>query len=222
MIKENLDGKKSRDNVLCECDAHFCNKTFYRQKKSLIYNEKKRYEHQFCSNKCQGEWKKEEKRLKVLADGGKVCSLCKKFKEIKYYNKSASKSDGLNNGCRDCMNDLARNNWNNPQKREHYMRNHNKRRRSYIKRNCEYVWNFLQENPCVDCGEDNIVMLEFDHIYDKQANISEMTNWGAALKTLKEEMSKCEVRCANCHRLKTAKDFNWGILEYQKNYKKKN
>ena len=217
MIKENLNNKKWSDYVLCECDAHFCNESFYRKKRSLVTGKDKGYQNQFCSNKCQGAWRKEEKRLKVLKDGGKVCNLCKTFKKIEDYNKSSNKSDGLNSGCRDCTSKLARKNWNDPDKRNHYIRNHYKRKDRYVKRNCEYVWRYLSNNPCVDCGEDNIVVLEFDHISDKVYNISELMNRGCALNTLKKEIEKCEVRCANCHRLKTAKDFNWGILKYQEN-----
>jgi hypothetical protein len=29
------------------------------------------------------------------------------------------------------------------------------------------------------------------------------------LNQVKNEIEKCDVRCANCHRRKTAKDFNW-------------
>jgi hypothetical protein len=60
-----------------------------------------------------------------------------------------------------------------------------------------------------DCGEKNPVVLEFDHIQDKKCDISRMLANGLSIKTIKAEISKCEVRCANCHRRKTAKDYNW-------------
>lgn len=57
---------------------------------------------------------------------------------------------------------------------------------------------------CVDCGIKNPIVLEFDHVKgNKINNIADMVNQSYGLSTIKEEMRKCEVRCANCHRIKT-------------------
>ncbi len=63
---------------------------------------------------------------------------------------------------------------------------------------------FLKEHPCLDCGEDDVVVLEFDHIGDKLFDVSfglRSRNWDDVLA----EIEKCEVVCANCHRRRTAK-----------------
>ena len=65
---------------------------------------------------------------------------------------------------------------------------------------------FLLEHPCSDCGEADPVVLQFDHIAsDKTANIGRMLSAGLCWRTIKAEMDKCEVVCANCHFRRTAK-----------------
>ena len=67
------------------------------------------------------------------------------------------------------------------------------------------IYKYLLEHPCVDCGNDNPIVLDFDHIKGrKNGSISKMASKGYVWKTIEEEMNKCEVRCANCHRVKTA------------------
>ena len=57
---------------------------------------------------------------------------------------------------------------------------------------------------CVDCGESNIVVLEFDHVNgEKVDNIANMVHRPHSINAIKKEMRKCEIRCANCHRKKT-------------------
>ncbi len=74
-------------------------------------------------------------------------------------------------------------------------------------RNSQFVWDYLAAHPCVDCGNNNPMVLTFDHLRDKIYNISDMkTN---SLEKIREEIAKCEVRCANCHHIKTVTQFDW-------------
>jgi len=79
-----------------------------------------------------------------------------------------------------------------------------------VKRNRAYVLNYLLQSPCVDCGEQDPVVLEFDHISGEKVNEISLLTWsGCPLSVLRREMLKCEVRCANCHRRKTARERSW-------------
>ena len=60
---------------------------------------------------------------------------------------------------------------------------------------------YLDEHPCVDCGESDRIVLEFDHISnDKLANVADMVGQARPLQAVIAEVAKCQVRCANCHR----------------------
>lgn len=78
----------------------------------------------------------------------------------------------------------------------------------------EIIQKHLLDHPCVDCGESDPVVLEFDHVdpVEKKDNISTMVVKRVSVAKLVNEISKCEVRCCNCHRRKTAKQFNWNNL----------
>jgi hypothetical protein len=81
--------------------------------------------------------------------------------------------------------------------------------RRYIK-NRELLCQYLTENPCITCGESDIVVLDFDHRdpSTKRTTISKAaTSW--SWETIKTEIDKCDVLCANCHRRKTAKELVW-------------
>jgi len=62
-------------------------------------------------------------------------------------------------------------------------------------------------HPCVDCGECDPIVLQFDHTRGKKFNIGDAGRKGLSLPVVLREISKCEVRCANCHQRKTARDF---------------
>uniref|UniRef100_A0A6M3IGC8 HNH endonuclease n=1 Tax=viral metagenome TaxID=1070528 RepID=A0A6M3IGC8_9ZZZZ len=78
----------------------------------------------------------------------------------------------------------------------------------------QVVWKYLQTHPCIDCGEKDIVVLHFDHLRNKIANISYMINSNYPVRKILKEIKKCEVRCANCHMRKTAKQFGWLKLSH--------
>jgi len=85
-------------------------------------------------------------------------------------------------------------------------------------KNRNYVLEYLSGHPCVDCGETDPVVLEFDHVRDKDKKISDLINYSH--NRLKEEILKCEVRCSNCHKRKTSKEQNWYKERYEKNNEK--
>jgi 5-methylcytosine-specific restriction endonuclease McrA len=70
---------------------------------------------------------------------------------------------------------------------------------------------FLSCRNCLICGEADPVVLEFDHIDPSQKDFSisvgivKVFSWERIL----EEINKCQILCANCHRRKTAKDFSY-------------
>ena len=59
---------------------------------------------------------------------------------------------------------------------------------------------YLLEHPCVDCGETDITMLEFDHLRDKAKNVSALMKGTSSWSRIEAEILKCVIRCANCHR----------------------
>lgn len=77
-------------------------------------------------------------------------------------------------------------------------------------RNKAKLLEYLADHPCVDCGNSDSRVLEFDHLHDKKFNIARMVSGGHFSWTrIQEEISKCQVRCANCHRIKTLDQFGW-------------
>ena len=107
--------------------------------------------------------------------------------------------------------------------RRHYDRNKAKikaraveQKRVALLRNLRFVHDYLSRNPCVDCGETDPVVLQFDHRDDvvKTINVSDARRRCWSLKRLSSEIAKCEVRCANCHARRTARQFDWyGALD---------
>ncbi len=66
-------------------------------------------------------------------------------------------------------------------------------------------WEYLLSHPCVDCGETDPVVLEFDHRGEKRSAIVDLMRRHAPWEEILAEIGKCDVRCANCHRRRTAR-----------------
>ncbi len=77
----------------------------------------------------------------------------------------------------------------------------------------ERLLEFLSGKKCTDCGEQDPIVFEFDHREreKKFKPISRMLSGHYAWESILEEIEKCDIRCANCHRRKTYVEFsNWG------------
>jgi len=72
-----------------------------------------------------------------------------------------------------------------------------------------YCHDYLRCHPCIDCGETDIIVLQFDHVRGrKRGNVTSLAR-SHSLVIVKAEIAKCEVRCANCHVRKTAREQGW-------------
>lgn len=60
---------------------------------------------------------------------------------------------------------------------------------------------YKSSRGCTDCGIANPIVLDFDHIGKKLFDIG--NGVGRNPHVLADEVAKCVVRCANCHRIKT-------------------
>lgn len=67
-----------------------------------------------------------------------------------------------------------------------------------------YLLEYFDAHPCVDCGQRDPIVLEFDHLREKSFSIGAVLTCRSWRRIL-EEMEKCEVVCANCHRRRTAR-----------------
>jgi hypothetical protein len=84
------------------------------------------------------------------------------------------------------------------------------RKQRVVLETARFVWGYLIEHPCVDCSERDPLVLEFDHVRGiKRMAIANMIREGYGLRMVKLEIAKCEVRCANCHRRRTASQLGW-------------
>jgi hypothetical protein len=108
----------------------------------------------------------------------------------------------LQTWCRDCFAAYGK---------EYYRKNRDAQKARLLRNaaarkadNKSRVIEYLREHPCVDCGEADIVVLQFDHVANKERDVARMLSGSWTWSAIEREIAKCEVRCANCHRLRTA------------------
>lgn len=137
----------------------------------------------------------------------KWCSKCHQVLPLSQFCKSAATAIS-GRYCRLCMSDYSRTYYQQHRTVHNHRRQVNQVR--YRVRNQEKIRQYFEEHHCVDCGEGDPRVLEFDHVRGKKdRSISILVREGWASKRLMSEIAKCEVRCANCHRRKTVEELRW-------------
>ena len=143
----------------------------------------------------------------------KHCNKCDTTKPFTEFNKNKAKKDGLSTVCSEC---------NRKNLQEHYKQN----KPYYLNKNIktrqrmyQQMLEWLSQQQCVDCGENDIIVLQFDHLFDKSFDVAKRVGLGYTWKTIleKEVIPKCEIVCANCHTRRTHQRLNsqrhqWGVV----------
>ncbi len=139
-------------------------------------------------------------RLEVIT--GIKCYICEEIKSSDDFYKNRAKKSGLSSECKLCS---------AAKSREWYKRNRKYRlalNKKQADKTRKLYLEYLKTHPCIDCGENDPVVLEPDHIGNKTYNISHLVlnfSWTRVL----EELENCVIRCSNCHKRKTAKEQGW-------------
>ena len=136
-----------------------------------------------------------------------MCALLKPIADFAFRSRVRGT---LQDHCRSCQASYRRKHY-----REHrlaYIGREVARIRRYRDENRPRIQAYLRAHPCVDCGETDTVLLEFDH-RDPATKARGVTRlalekpWTRVLA----EIEKCDLRCVNCHRARTARQFGWHV-----------
>lgn len=128
------------------------------------------------------------------------CSRCSRQRPESSFNRFGSDRQWW---CRDCFKAYY------AERRAHHRRRNNALKTQRVLEAQSLVLAFVRAHPCLDCGETDPVVLEFDHVGPKRAEISTLVRRGVLETVLVEEMTRCEIVCASCHRRRTAKRQGW-------------
>lgn len=143
----------------------------------------------------------------------KTCTKCLKNQDVSQFNYKDREKGILHAQCKSCSRANVRSHY---ERNKGYYTDKAKVRNLAARQEIQgRLITYLSTHACVDCGETDPVVLDFDHLdeTDKHASISDMLKNRRAWSRIELELKKCVVRCANCHRRRTAKQFMWYKLD---------
>lgn len=139
----------------------------------------------------------------------KRCWRCGEHKPPSDFAYADQRLGILQGHCRSCHAALRRAHYlaNKPD----YIRRAIAQVKARLRENRRQLLRFLRAHPCVDCGQSDPVVLEFDHRdpANKVAAVTALVHRRRWV-SVQAEIDKCDVRCVNCHRRRTARQFSWG------------
>jgi hypothetical protein len=145
----------------------------------------------------------------------RVCTQCGRELSLSEFNYRDRKHGVLHRRCRVCTRMYFR---------EYYARHRQEyivriRKKNAAERRCnrEQLVAYLRGHPCIDCGETDPVVLQFDHDDRtiKSCNVGDLLRSRVPWARILTEIEKCSVRCANDHQRRTAEQFGWYKLDAQ-------
>lgn len=131
----------------------------------------------------------------------KICTHCGKSKELSDYSWKNQKKGWRHGFCKSCHS-LYRKDHYAENKKKYLLkaREWNKKQTDFLRK---FIYSYLSNHHCVDCGNKDIRVLDFDHEGKKLMGIAQMIRNCHSIASVENEIKVCKVRCANCHRIKT-------------------
>lgn len=140
-------------------------------------------------------------RPRVSDDGAaKTCTTCHQMKPLDGYQNATDGLLGKRSRCRECTAGHDRARRDDPEKRAEYAARNSRVAGEFR----EWLW-AEKSKPCTDCGGTfHPVAMDYDHLpgFVKEFEIG-MAAAGRSRAAVLAEMAKCELVCANCHRVRT-------------------
>lgn len=143
----------------------------------------------------------------------RLCPGCGETRALSEFNWKDRAKGKPQVYCKECSRRYLRDHY--ERNRPYYVRKARVRNRAVRRSLLDRVLEYLSTHPCIDCGEADPVVLDFDHVdpATKSFDITAKIGNGGAWRTIEAEIAKCVVRCANDHRRRTARQFGWYRLE---------
>ena len=135
-----------------------------------------------------------------MREGMNICSTCLNEKPVDEFNRKGST---LQSKCKECQRAYHRLYYQLNKSRFIAKNRRNKNRQR--KRLRTILWD-VKQVPCQDCGGlYHPWVMELDHRdgSTKTAAVANLVSTGCTDARLLEEIEKCDVVCANCHRMRT-------------------
>lgn len=137
----------------------------------------------------------------------KRCSRCNVSKDTSDFHKFARNSDGLQPYCRSCKKAIDKELYErNP--RRNYERN-----KANAIRNRRWLYGYLSDKRCEweGCTVNDPDMLVLDHLNpsEKRDAVTRLAHQSFSLETIRTEVAKCRVLCANHHHKHTIQQFGY-------------
>jgi hypothetical protein len=147
----------------------------------------------------------------TAAEGQQICCRCGQLKTVGEFSFKDQPRGILHSYCRVCHKAWNRGHY--ERNRDRYIATAKRNTALYQAEKLRQLLNYLRDHPCIDCGETDPVVLDFDHRDPslKRMEVGNLVRY-AAWATVESEISMCDVRCANCHRRRTAAQFRWRKL----------
>ena len=137
----------------------------------------------------------------------KICTKCKRELPIENFRWKNKANNKRHSQCKECQ---------SKQEKQHYKESLTRKKsvistqQNMLERNTAFL-NEIKSCGCAKCGDKRLYVLDFHH-KDKALKDGTINHFrkSASLENLKNEVDKCIVLCANCHR-----EFHY--LEYMEN-----